>query len=247
MFIAPTVFEEDSKLTAVFSTREGGVSNQAYASLNLGLSTDDKEERVLENRRRLCKRLGTSSDRLAIAGQVHGSKIKEVSEPGLFPGYDGLVTTRPELYLAISAADCAAVLMADLQTGVIGACHAGWRGAASGVVGNTVNAMKMLGAHPHQMRAYVSPCISVEHFEVGSEVAEQFASEVVVYPPNKEKPHVDLKASIARQLQEVGIAKKHLEVSPYCTYADNDRFFSYRAQDGTTGRMMGIIGQASNE
>jgi len=229
-------------ITAGFSTRHGGASAAPYASFNLGLHTDDDPDAVRENRRRLAATFGTMPDRLATAGQVHGTTVRTVDAPGHVPECDGLVTATPDLLLCISAADCAAVLLADAEARVIGACHAGWRGAAGGIVGTTIDRMTDLGARPLQMHAFVSPCISGDRFEVGLEVAAQFDDAVVLHPPEHAKPHVDLKASIVRQLTAASVPASHVEVSPHCTMSETDTFFSHRGENGTTGRMMGCIG-----
>ena len=253
--LRPAVFDEAPNLVAGFSTRAGGASEGAYESLNLGLSTDDKAARVRENRRRLGAALGFAPDQWVVAGQVHGDHILRAEEAGLVRGYDGLVTERAGLLLCISAADCAAVLMADPEAGVAGACHSGWRGTVQRISAKTVGEMSALGARPERVRAYVSPCISLDHFEVGEEVAERFDEAFVRRPssavneaPNAQqqqqqhKPHVDLKAAIAAQLRDAGVPEEHIEVSPHCTIGDRDTFFSHRASGGVTGRMMGVIG-----
>jgi YfiH family protein len=243
--LRPAVFEQTEGLVAGFSTRAGGVSEGAYRSLNLGLSTDDEAARVSENRRRLGAATGFAPERWVVLGQVHGDRLLRATEPGVFRGYDGLVTDRTGLLLCISAADCAAVLLADAKAGVVGACHSGWRGTVKQISEKTVAEMDALGARPSQIRAYVSPCISTEHFEVGDEVAAQFAERFVRRPadaPELEKPHVDLKAVIASQLHEAGVPEAQIEISPRCTVGEPEALFSHRASGGTTGRMMGFIG-----
>lgn len=231
---------------AGFSTRAGGTSEGPYAALNLGLSTDDEAARVLENRRHLGRAVGFAPEQWVIAGQVHGDRILHAREAGLFRGYDGLVTDRAGLLLCISAADCAAVLLADPAAGILGACHSGWRGTVKRISEKTVARMQSLGARPGRLRAYISPCISVENFEVGEEVAERFDERYVRRPveaPHQKKPHVDLKAAIEDQLRRAGVPADQIEVSPYCTVAKQETLFSYRAGDGTTGRMMGVVGR----
>ena len=240
--IRPTVFDEIPDLVAGFSTRQGGVSQPPFDALNLGLSTGDERADVLENRRRFAEHLGFRPDALAIAGQVHRAEIKPVDAPGLFPGYDGLVTGTKGLLLCISAADCAAVLLADAEAGVIGACHAGWRGTVARIVEKTIKEMETHGGRPERLRAYVSPCISRAHFEVGPEVAAQFDDAFVHWTSGEEKPHVDLKRAIQRQLRQAGVPPRAIEVARPCTFAEPSSFFSYRAQAGRTGRMMGFIG-----
>ena len=241
-YLHPDVFEGLAHIVAGFTTRHGGVSTAPYTSLNLGLSTKDPAENVQANRQRLVEAAGFSLDQLVIAGQVHGSTIKVAMEDGLFPGYDGLVTKTPGLLLCISAADCAAVLLADAEERVIGACHSGWRGTVANIAGKTVAELEKLGAEAARLRAYVSPCISMEHFEVGPEVAAQFNDRFVHHLPGEPKPRVDLKAVIAAQLKQAGVAPDGIEVSPHCTMGETNTFFSYRAENGQTGRMMGFIG-----
>lgn len=240
--LRPSALQSDH-LVAGFSTRAGGVSQAPFGTLNLGLSTGDTPEDVQENRRRLFEPLGFPTDRLAIAGQVHKDQVLTVEAPGLYPGYDALVTDRPDIMLCITAADCAVVLLADAEAGVIGAAHSGWRGTVADITGKTVAAMAALGATPGRLHAYVSPCISHAHFEVGPEVAAHFDDAFVHQPPGQAKPHIDLKGVIVAQLRTAGLAPERLEVAPHCTYAETETFFSYRAEDGRTGRMMGFIGR----
>ncbi|WP_412061617.1 peptidoglycan editing factor PgeF [Rubrivirga sp. IMCC45206] len=177
---------------------------------------------------------------VASVGQVHGNDVAVVDAPVRVEAHDGLVTATPGLVLSVVAADCAVVLLADAESGVVGACHSGWRGTVAGIVGETVAAMAGLGAEPARMRAYLGPCISTEAFEVGEEVAAAFPDAVVERRPEWPRPHVDLKAELGRQLAEAGVGD--IETSPGCTVRDGDRFFSYRAQSGTPGRMLGFVG-----
>jgi len=223
------------------STRHGGVSGSPYDTLNLGRHVGDDPPCVEENRRRFCAALDTDPAWLATAGQVHGSTIRVIDAPRHEPFCDALVTTTPGLLLAIAVADCAAVLMADPVHGVAGACHAGWRGAVRRIAADTVDTMVNHGARSSQIRAYVGPCLSQDAFEVGSEVAEQFDDAVVGRPDGAERPHVDLKAALRRQLEGAGVPGDAIEVSDRCTMQESDIFFSYRATDGPTGRMFGAI------
>ncbi len=180
---------------------------------------------------------------VASVGQVHGATVATVDAPGHVPAHDGLVTSQPGLILSVVAADCALVLLADVEAGVVGACHSGWRGTVAGIVGETVRAMLSLGAESERIRAYLGPCISVDAFEVGEEVAAAFPAEAVVRRPEWPRPHVDLKADLVRQLAEAGVEAARVEVAAGCTIRDNDRFYSYRAEGGTPGRMLGFIGR----
>ena len=227
-------------VVAGFSTRHGGVSTPPYASLNVGPNVGDLPERVTENRHRVCQELGIAPDRLATAGQVHGATVTVVDAPGHVPNCDALVTTTPDLYLSVVTADCAAVLLADVEAGVVAACHSGWRGTVAQVVPRAISTMQEQGADPAHMHAYISPCIGLEAFEVGPEVATQFDN-TVVDTSLGDRPHVDLKHALRRQLQQTGLPADQIETASQCT-ATSDDLFSHRANGPTTGRMMGIIG-----
>lgn len=181
---------------------------------------------------------------VASVGQVHGTAVATVRTPGHVADHDALVTDRRGLLLTTVAADCALVLLADAEAGVVGACHSGWRGTVAGITAATVEAMLALGARAEATLAYVAPCISAEAFEVGDEVAAHFGPHAVVRRPGWPRPHVDLRAEIARQLGASGVAPAHTEVSDACTATDRDHFYSYRAEDGTPGRMVGFVGLA---
>lgn len=239
--LRPRIFADVPSVTAGMSTRHGGVSGPPYDTLNLGRHVGDTASCVEENRRRFCASLDTDPAWLTTAGQVHGSTVRAIDAPRHEPFCDALVTTTSGLLLAIAVADCAAVLLADPTHGVAGTCHAGWRGAVRGIVGDTVAAMTERGAVPNQIRAYISPCLSQQAFEVGPEVAEQFDDAVVAHPSDAARPHVNLKAALHRQLEEAGVLSPNVEVSERCTFQETDHFFSYRAADGPTGRMFGAL------
>lgn len=241
LLLRPTVFDDLSDVVAAFTTRDGGVSQPPFASFNLGLSTGDDKQAVRENRQRLLDALGFAPDALATVGQVHGASVAAVKTSGHTPEHDGLVTKQRGLLLGVVVADCGAVLLADATAGVVGACHAGWRGAVGGIPIVTVEAMRKLGAQPERMRAYISPCIGPDDFEVGPEVARQFDESDVRQTPQMEKPHVDLAGAIRTQLLKAGLTPDHIAAEE-CSTFDTERFFSYRAEGGTTGRMMGVIG-----
>jgi len=239
--LRPRIFGPVPSVTAGMSTRHGGVSGPPYDTLNLGRHVGDTASCVEENRRRFCAALDTDPAWLATAGQVHGSTVRVIDAPRHEPFCDGLVTTTPGLLLAIAVADCAPVLLADPQHRVVGACHAGWRGTVRRVAADTVATMADCGADPAQVRAYVGPCLSREAFEVGPEVAAQFDDAVVAHPEDTDRPHVDLKAALRRQLEGAGVPGDAVEVSSHCTLGDTDTFFSHRASGGDTGRMFGAV------
>lgn len=242
MLIRPFIFADEPEIAAAFTTRRGGASRGSFASLNLGMSTGDDRELVARNRELVLKELGFIPEQMALGGQIHGSAVKVVDGPAHFDGFDGLVTREKGIVLGILAADCAAVLLADVEAGVIGACHAGWRGAVGGVVEKTVAAMSEVGARPYRTIAYISPCISQERFEVGSEVAGEFDEAFVRRNATTGRPHVDLRAYLGHALVAAGLNCGQIEASPQCTYSDRDSLFSYRRDGARSGRMMGLIG-----
>jgi polyphenol oxidase len=241
VILRPSIFPE-SRIVAGFTTRHGGDSEPPFDSLNLGMSTGDDRSTVARNRVAAFESLGFEIDDVAFAGQIHGSHVRVVTKAGLYTGTDGLVTCTPGLLLAITAADCAAILLADMDAGVVGACHAGWRGAVGGIVEETLRVMESEGASLAQIRAYVSPCIGAESFEVGPEVASEFAPDFIRKTDDSDRSYVDLKADIGHRLLSAGISEDAIEVSPHCTVRAVGDFFSHRAESGRTGRMMGIIG-----
>lgn len=223
--LVPTVFAGAAGIVA-------GVTLRAFAD------AEAPRERVRE---RLGARVGMPA--VASVGQVHGAAVAIVQEAGHVDAHDGLVTDRRGLLLTTVAADCALVLLADAEAGVVGACHSGWRGTVAGITGATVRAMVELGARPERLLTYVTPCISAEAFEVGDEVAAHFGPHAVVRRADWPRPHVDLRAELARQLAEAGVAASRTEIDAGCTVGEPGRFFSYRAEAGTPGRMIGFIGR----
>ncbi|GAB5467841.1 MAG: peptidoglycan editing factor PgeF [Rhodospirillales bacterium] len=217
-----------------FFTRKGGVSRGVFDSLNCGLGGKDAAEAVLENRQRAMTALGRDGGDLVTLVQVHSARVVTVEAPiapDARPEADALVTRVPGLALGVLTADCAPLLFADPQAGVVGAAHAGWRGALDGVAEATLDAMEALGAKRAQVRAAVGPCIAQESYEVGPEFAERFlaasARNAVFFRPGSgDRRHFDLKGYLTHRLEAAGVAQ--LSVEPADTCADPERFFSYR-------------------
>lgn len=160
-----------------FFTREGGTSDGIYASLNCGFGSNDDRAHVAANRARAATAIDAAPDALVTAYQVHGTDVAVVETPwppGAAPRADGMVTTRPGIALGVLTADCAPVLFADRANAIIGACHAGWRGALAGIVEATVAAMERLGARRDEIGAAVGPCIGRASYEVGAEFPQPF-------------------------------------------------------------------------
>lgn len=236
------VLQRFSGIIAGESTRLGGVSPHPYASLNLGKSTDDSWENVQENRRLLVRDLGFTADQLAMSYQVHGSEALRVEAPGMAQGYDALFTNRPGILLAVTVADCTPILVYDEKNRAIAAIHAGWKGTVAGIVSKTLERMaEAFGTQGADCAAWVGTCIDSCSFEVGDEVAAQFSDDHKNYQLSKSKFTVDLKAANAAQLRAFGIPEEKIEISPFSTVLNNDRYFSHRKEQGVTGRFWGFI------
>ena len=237
--VRPRIFQSIPGLVAGVSTRHGGLSESPYSSLNLGIHTDDSPEIIEQNLALFCEDLGISPDDLARSYQVHGDKIWVTGRAGYQSGFDALVSVHPGVFAGVGIADCTPILLADPVTQVCAAVHAGWKGTVAKIVEKTAKRMiENRGSNPSDILAYIGPCISLAHFEVGDEVAAQFDE---AFKTRKEaKWHVDLKAANAAQLQALGI--QQLELDPACTVENNADFFSHRTEKGVTGRMLALIG-----
>jgi polyphenol oxidase len=229
-----------------FFTREGGVSEGVFASLNCGFSSGDEAARVAENRARALRRLGLPADRLCTVRQVHSARVLTVREAGHKPvEADALVTDRPGIALGVVCADCAPVLLADREAGVIGCAHAGWRGALAGVVEATVQAMTRLGARREAMCAAVGPCIAQPSYEVGPDMLARFAADdqesqaSFTAVAGSDRLLFDLKGYVLRRLAAAGVADR--TALPDDTLVDEARFFSARRTRRQGGERFGLL------
>lgn len=218
-----------------FMTRRDGHSSGIYDSLNCGFGSDDLEENVRRNRREAVRRVGMGDAPLVTCYQIHSPTVVTVTAPwdaGNAPEADAMVTDRPGLVLGILTADCTPVLLADEKIGVIGAAHAGWRGAAGGVLQATVEAMVALGAKAEHIHAGIGPCIHQESYEVGPE----FYNELLALSPenagffipsDKENHHMfDLPGYVTAELKTLGLSS--VRSTGLDTYSRDSLFYSYR-------------------
>jgi YfiH family protein len=217
-----------------FFTREGGVSGGLYASLNGGRGSGDAAEHVNENRARMAAALGVAPVHLITAYQVHSPDVVVADAPWAHetrPQADAIVTRVPGLAIGVSTADCGPVLLADAEARVVGAAHAGWRGALAGVIDETVAAMERLGAKRSRILAAVGPMIRQPSYEVGPELVARFSAadsdNARFFAPAPRAGHAmfDLAGYVAARLTGAGIGR--IEDVRLCTYSDA-RFFSYR-------------------
>ncbi|MBN9562753.1 MAG: peptidoglycan editing factor PgeF [Alphaproteobacteria bacterium] len=235
-----------------FFTRRGGVSEGPYASLNCSLTGNDAREAVLENRSRAAAVLGADPARLVGLHQVHGAQVVRVTEPwrpGEGARADAMATNRRGIALGIVTADCAPVLFADAEAGVIGAAHAGWRGAVAGVLEATIAAMMALGADARRIAAAVGPCIAQASYEVAADLRDAVLSHAAhaekFFAPGRrpERWQFDLSGYCAARLAAAGIGA--IDVLAVDTLADEARFFSHRrrtlAGGGPIGHQISVI------
>ncbi|TCM58479.1 hypothetical protein C8J36_101380 [Rhizobium sp. PP-F2F-G48] len=217
-----------------FFTRAGGVSEGLYAGLNVGLGSRDARAHVEENRARVAAWFGQPVERLATVHQIHSPDVVTIGADydGTRSEADALVTTTPGIVLGVLSADCGPVLFADARAGVIGAAHAGWKGALTGVLENTIAAMLALGATRSDIHACLGPSIGPANYEVGPEFVERFRAQDASYdrffkPSERAAGHAmfDLPAFTLDRLSAAGVKAETLDL---CTYEDEARFFSYR-------------------
>ncbi|MEE7491258.1 peptidoglycan editing factor PgeF [Methylobacterium oryzae CBMB20] len=234
MFIEAPELSAHAGVRHAFFTRVGGASEGLYASLNGGLGSQDVPERVAENRARMCAQLGLPPDRLVSLYQVHSAEVVTVEAPFAAerPRADAMVTRVPGLALGIATADCGPILFADPENGVVGAAHAGWKGALTGVIGATVSAMEALGARRSRIVAVLGPTIGPASYEVGPDFVARFRNDA----PGMERflgrgtrpghAQFDLPGFILARLEEAEVGEA--TALNLCTYADPERFYSYR-------------------
>ena len=231
-----------------FLGRRGGVSQGLVAGLNVGYGAGDDLGAVHENRRRAAEAVLPGAPLVAVH-QIHSALCVSVGEPwddDHRPAADALATARPGTLIGIVTADCAPVLLADVQAGVIGAAHAGWRGAHGGVAEATIAAMEGLGARRHRIVAAVGPCIAQASYEVSEDFRANFTVGDGRFFARGEPGHwqFDLEAYVAHRLTEAGLAR--VERLGFDTYASPDRYFSYRRsthrKEPNYGRQISLIG-----
>ena len=227
-----------SKLSGIrhgFFTRAGGVSEGIYESLNGGVGSEDSPDKVAENRSRMAKNIGVPPERFLTCYQIHSPTVVVAETPWPAadrPRADAIVTRIPGLAIGISTADCGPVLMADPEARVIGAAHAGWRGALTGVIEQTVAAMTKLGAKRNRIVAAAGPMIRQPNYEVGQDMMDRFVAlepnTIRFFKPAERPDHsmFDLGGYIASRLRRAEV--ETVEDLGLCTYADPAQFYSYR-------------------
>ena len=232
-----------------FFTRKGGASSGVFKGLNCGLGSSDQAEVVKINRARVAEAMHVAPDHLITVHQVHSPDVQVIEGPVTdAPKADAMVTAKPGVALAILTADCQPVLFADTKAGVIGAAHAGWRGALDGVLQATVAAMENLGAIRSDIHAVIGPSISQAAYEVGPEFIDEFLDQDqdnsrFFANGEDDRYQFDLTGYGLHLLRTAGVG--HAEWIRHCTYSDAERFFSYRrathAKEADYGRLISTI------
>ena len=248
-FLRSPLLEELAFLRHGFSTRRGGVSEGGFGSLNLGRARGEVPENVAENRRRFFEAADFPAERLVEVKQVHGCDVlvaEDVSPDEKACG-DALVTNVPGLGVAVQTADCIPVLIADARKMVVAAVHAGRKGVVGGVLPGTIERMREeYGCEPRDMRAALGPAISGERYEVGEECLPPFRERHrnwrdFTTPLGRGKWLLDLPLVARLQLASAGIPESRIGAPGPCTFSESSRFFSYRRDGPSTGRLLSAI------
>lgn len=252
-----TIIETSKLITSPhgFSTRIGGVSEGAYASLNLGMNRGDDKEKVIKNWDLFLEASHISRKEFVCGSQVHGNDVHTATQKDLRPAYgegfmntaDGYVTCERNIPLAIFTADCVPLLMEDTNAGVVAAIHCGWKSTVADIEGEAIHAMIELGANPSHIRAAIGPAIDRCCFEVGPEVIEAvnllLKREAVEFYNQKQngKFMLDLRGVVAQRLIMLGLLPENTEKVGSCTMCNPDRYYSHRYQGASRGSLAAVI------
>lgn len=251
-WLEPEGFRREGVLAAL-STREGGVSKGAYASLNLGFSSGDDPDLVSENRRRFFQALGIQTEEVVVADQVHGGRVMEVSSDLRGRGAtdrrdtvgeaDALATGSKRTFLFQIYADCVPIFVADPVRRAAGVAHSGWRGTAAGVGEALVAHLHQVhGSRPEDLLVAIGAAIAPPYYPVGEEVRRAIVSRYPWAEPDLAGGQADLRAVIRGALERIGVPTERIQTSDLVTVAAEDLLFSYRRDGPKSGRMGGVIG-----
>ncbi len=244
---------ENDDINHGFFTRNAGVSTGLYNSLNIAYSSSDNPDNILENRKIIAKDMGINVDNLVILQQIHSNIVHVIDEPfnsreEVAKG-DALVTNKTGIAIAVMTADCVPVIFADDKNKIVGVAHAGWGGAISGVLENTIKSMQELGADINNIKAAIGPCIGRDSYEVGLEFYQRFINEsnfnsnFFIKSSKTDKYYFDISAFVAYKLSNSGI--KNIDMLDIDTLKNEDKFFSYRRscirKEEDYGRQLSVV------
>ena len=252
-YLAPS-FETTSPVTIQgFTTRHEGISRPPYNSLNLGMNTEDSPHNVEGNRSLLARTFGIAQERLVTVRQNHGTDILVIDAPNEdfshFSGLeaDAIITNQPGVMIGVTVADCVPILLFDPVKKVIAAVHAGWQGTAARITAQAVAGMKQVfGSRPGDIQAAIGPCINSCCYEVDQPVKDGFKAQpdlwnAVAEPAGSGKWRLDLALANRIQLEDAGLQLAAIQTLAHCVCCQKEWFFSYRRDEGETGRQMGFI------
>ena len=230
------IFQQYEELTCLFSTIRNGNSK-----LNLGFTKFADVDEVRKNRDLFLKAAGASGNNIAIGKQVHSRNVRNVTEPGLFDDTDGLVTSRSDLSIIVSSADCLPLFLYDTVKKVCSVVHSGWRGTRDGISEEAVRLMvELYGSDPSDIKCGIGPSIEASCYEVSNDVANQFDRNFLT-PSKNDKMQLNLKDVFRGQLEKSGLLPENIEVCDICNKCDEENYFSYRREGEKTGRMWGLM------
>lgn len=246
-----TYYNISPGVTAFSTTRHGGVSQGLYGEFNINRYCGDNDECIEKNTEALCRKLGIVKDHLIMPHQTHGTEIRQIAtdfltlpptvKTLLLEGVDALITDVKNVCIGVSTADCIPILIYDECHNAVAAVHAGWRGTVGRVAMKAVDAMRLsYGSHPESLKAVIGPGISLDAFEVGDEVYEEFVAagfNMSGISIRKDKWHIDLKECNRSQLVSLGIPESSIDVSPVCTFGNTGDYFSARRLGTMSGRI----------
>ncbi len=244
MSIQPITFEifKNYPLIQAFSTRKGGFSNNYFASLNLGLSTNDIREDVLKNRNSFFSFLGIRNEQLALPVQVHSSNVAIINSPGRVDNCDSIITSKTKIVLTIQTADCFPVFIYDRLKNIIALIHSGWRGTSQNITGKTINLLKKsFDSTAENLLVAIGPGIQQKNYQVDKKTAPFFDKDFL-QKDGQNHFRLDIRGAIFKQLKNQSIPLKNIEVAADCTFENEKLYYSYRRDGQNSGRMMGILG-----
>lgn len=247
--------KRDSKIVAGFTTKNGGVSHSPFESLNMGLHVKDEQDLVVKNREILASKIQFPLKEWVSGEQVHRTEIKVVDEldkgkgsvtyDNALKGIDGLITNKSGILCTAFFADCVPIYFFDPHSGYVGIAHAGWKGTVNRIAENMIKTFDKLGVKKDNILVTIGPSISKEVYEVDDNVVNFIPKEeqrYVVTSIAKNRYLLDLKQLNVEILLKSGVLRHNIDVTNYCTYLNNELFFSHRRDKGKTGRMLGFIG-----
>ncbi|NQV16717.1 peptidoglycan editing factor PgeF [bacterium] len=241
--LKPQILEVPQHIKLGFSTKPGGLSQSPFQGLNMSTKRGDSPEKVNANRHIFLDALNLAPSELAQAIQISRDNVQIVTNPGLYIDQDALITRTQGVVLSILTADCTPILLWSMAKPLVAAVHSGWQGSELDVLGKTLQKMiDDFGVSPTEIYMVIGPGLSKDHFEVGPEFETKFPGKYLYSLHESDRFQFDNNCYLYDTALKNGIPEEQIEVLPFCTFRDEELFFSHRRDKGTTGRMMSVIG-----